>query len=229
MSSPSNSLVHHTDAATYLYHTREDQTKPRYNIYALQEGQRSTQHGAQYDWMGIGDGVNPGTYYASISMNSATRVVLHSMSPQPCIYITPTTFCEILESYGDSRLWENLSYDGNGEWIQEGLVAGSICITHDGSYMPKESTTLSSAGIIIYCKNTKQWLKILVMEHSNAASNYRGELLGAVLALLILRATTSMMTTLYPRTMLHCNNKGVIGHSNSPLRSLPERNNNKQT
>ncbi len=108
------------------------------------------------------------------------------MSPQPHIHIIPTTFCEILESYGNLSLWENLSYNGNGEWILEGLVAGSICIAHDGSYMPKESTTLSSAGIIIYCKNTKQWLRVLVTEHSNAASNYRGELLGSVLALLIL-------------------------------------------
>jgi hypothetical protein len=173
--------------------------------------------------MGIGDGVNPGTYYASISMSSATRAVLHLMSPQPCIHIIPTTFCEILKSYGNPSLWENLSYDGNGEWIREGLVAGSICIAHDGLYMPKESMTLSSAGIIVYCKNTKQWLRVLVTERSNAASNYRGELLGAVLALLILRAATSTMTTPYPQTTLQCNNKGVIGHSNSPLRSLPEK------
>jgi hypothetical protein len=89
--------------------------------------------------------------------------------------------------------------------------------------MPKELVTLSSAGIIIYYKNTKQWLRVLVTEHSNAASNYRGELLGAVLALLILQAATSMMTTPYPWTTLHCDNKRVIRHSNSPLRSLPEK------
>jgi hypothetical protein len=79
-----------------------------------------------------------------------------------------------------------MSYDGNGEWIREGLEAGSLSIAHDRSYMPKELTTLSSAGIIIYCRNTKQWLKVSVTERSKAASNYRGELLGAVLALLIL-------------------------------------------
>ena len=156
-------------------------------------------------------------------MSSATRAVLHLMSSQPCIHIIPTTFYEILESHGNPSLWENLSYNGDGEWIWEGLVAGSICIAHDGSYMPKESTTLSSAGIIIYCKNTKQWLKVSVTERSNAASNYRGELLGAVLALLILWVVTSTMTTPYPRTTLHCDNKGVIRHSSSPLRSLPEK------
>jgi hypothetical protein len=119
-------------------------------------------------------------------MSSATRAVLHSRSLQPCIHTIPTTFCETLESYGNPSLWENLSYDGDGEWIREGLEAGSLSIAHDESYMPKESTTLSSAGITIYCRNTKQWLKVSVTGHSKAASNYRGKLLGAVLALLIL-------------------------------------------
>ena len=119
-------------------------------------------------------------------MSTATRAVLHSRSPQLCIHTIPTTFCETLESYGNLSLWQNLSYDSNGEWIWEGLEAGSLSIAHDMSYMPKELMTLSSAGIIIYCRNIKQWLKVLVMEHSKAASNYRGELLGAVLALLIL-------------------------------------------
>jgi hypothetical protein len=83
--------------------------------------------------------------------------------------------------------------------------------------------TLSSAGIIIYCRNTKQWLKVLVTERSKAASNYLGELLGTILALLILQAASSMVTTPYPRTTLHCDNKVVIRHSNSLLRSLPEK------
>jgi hypothetical protein len=66
---------------------------PRYNIYALREGRRSTRHNAQYDWIGIRDGVNPGTYYASVSMVAlpgryciqGLHNLVYTQSPQPFV------------------------------------------------------------------------------------------------------------------------------------------------
>ena len=95
---------------------------------------------------------------------------------------------DTLMSYGHADLWENISVDGNGEWIGEGLVRGSLVFAHDGSFMASESTSLCSAGVVILCTSSKQWLKALLAERSVCASNYRGELLGALMTLLILKA-----------------------------------------
>ncbi len=137
---------------------------------------------------------------------------------------TPSTsFLETLESFANPSLWENLHADGNGEWIQSGLVGGTFSVGHDGSYMPEDATDICLAGVVIYCRATRNWLKVLVVECYNNASNYRGKLLGALLPLLILRAATVNLVAPYSHAKLSCGYHGVISHSNSPLFSLSEK------
>jgi hypothetical protein len=156
-------------------------------------------------------------------MESAMMVVLHSWSPVPGGLIPPLTFFSTLESFGNPSLWANLNVDGDGEWICAGVLSDSLVIVHDGSYMPEQCTILCLAGIVIYCRNTRFWLKASITERSSLASNYKGELLGAVLALLFLWAATALETALLPGMILYCDSKGVISHANSPLMSLPEK------
>jgi hypothetical protein len=78
------------------------------------------------------------------------------------------------------------------------------------------------AGVIMYCKAMRQWLKASVAEWSDAASNYRGKLLGAAVALLILRAASVSLSAPLPTTVLHCDNHGVISRSDSPLTAVPK-------
>ncbi len=120
----------------------------------------------------------------------------------------------VLESFGNNSLWENMMVDGDGEWTCNGIVGGTLAIAHDGSYMASESAGLCSAGVIMYCRGTKQWLKASVAELSNDASNYQGKLLGAAVAQLILRAASVTLVLPLPTTVLHCNNHGVTSHSN---------------
>jgi hypothetical protein len=135
----------------------------------------------------------------------------------------PATFQERLDSFNNPSLWENLSYDGDGEWIQEGLLCGLLCIAHDGSFMAEESTKHCLVGVIIYCRSSRQWLKSSIAESSEAASNYRGELLGAVIALLILQASSHNLTGPLPAITLFCDNCGVLSHGNNPYTALPKK------
>jgi hypothetical protein len=128
-------------------------------------------------------------HYASVLMFRAMCDIMHSKTPN-CLPTAPhLTFQERLDSFGNGSLWENLSYDSDREWIQDGLRGGSLCIAHNGSYMAEESTNLCLVGVIIFCLSSRQWLKLFA-ELSDAASNYCGELLGAVIALLILHAAS---------------------------------------
>ncbi len=137
----------------------------------------------------------------------------------PPIY---TTFLDRLRSYGNDSLWSNLCVDGDGQWIGHSAIHGDLCIARDGSYMVDKSQFLCSAGVIFYCRRTYLRLTVSVTERSEAASNYRGKLLGAVLALLILRAASEGRGVPFPPILLHCDNRGVISHGNSPLMALSE-------
>jgi hypothetical protein len=56
-----------------------------------------------------------------------------------------------------------------------------------------------------------------VAEYSDSASNYHGELLGAVLTLLILCVAGANLALPPPLTILHCDNCGVLSHGNNPI------------
>jgi hypothetical protein len=159
-------------------------------------------------------------------MVSPTAAVLHSCIPCPTPLRQPTSFLEVSHSHGNGcDLWEDLVVDGDGEWLQQRLIAQTLVTALDGSFMPLDANDLCSAGIIIYCTSSKFTLRASAAERSNAASNYRGELLGAVMSMLILRAASSGIDPPYPKTRLYCDNRGVIIHGNSPCTALPEKQN----
>jgi hypothetical protein len=116
-----------------------------------------------------------------------------------------------------------MSVDGDREWIWEGITNETLVIAHDGSYMSTDSTTLCSAGVVVLCTATKQLLKASLAEQSLCASNYRGELLGALMSLLILKAASSQLPLTTTTVFLHWDNRGVNSHGNSKLHSLPEK------
>jgi hypothetical protein len=149
--------------------------------------------------------------------------VLHSQAPFLSCPPSPTTLCETLESFGNPSLWIDLCMDGDGEWVQQSLSRGSLCIAHDGSYMPKKLVDMCSAAVVMYCQESKKWLKVSVVECSNKASNYRGELFGAYISLLTVQAATGNWQGPYPLSTLFCDNRGVILHNNSPQALLPEK------
>jgi hypothetical protein len=153
---------------------------------------------SKYSWSSSKIGHHLGTHFASVTMLDLCCAIMHSKSPFPSPQAPLGTFHDRLSFYGMLSLWENLSVDGDGEWIRTGVIVGSLCIAHDGSYMAKESTSLCLAGIIIFCQSLRQWLKGSVAKSSDATSNYRGKLLGAVIALLILCTAAANLILPFP-------------------------------
>ena len=60
------------------------------------------------------------------------EVKLHSFIEVPH---TPTAFWDVLHSFENQSLWKYFHCDGNGEWINRGLIIESLVIVNDGSYM----------------------------------------------------------------------------------------------
>ena len=123
-----------------------------------------------------------------------------------------------------NRLWDNIDIDGTGDWIPEAIQTGSLVIAHDGSYKPLLDKSICSAGIVFVCTKTGLMGKISVCEQTDAitASNYRGELLGAMISSHIIR-TASDFAPCGKTTRLYCDNMGVIHHALHPHAKLKSK------
>ena len=111
----------------------------------------------------------------------------------------PTTLLAVLRSYPNQSLWRDINLDGDGKWIIDGLARGSLAIVHDGSFMEHLDEMLCSAGRIIFCKVARRIATFSAAERmdNQTASNYRGELLGGLLAALILKAASSFCLAMH--------------------------------
>jgi hypothetical protein len=193
-----------------------------YTAYDRREGQR-THYSSKYSWSSSKIGHHLGTHFASVTMLDSCCAIMHSKSLFPSPQAPLGTFHDRLSSYGSLSLWENLSVNRDGEWIHTGIIGGLLCIAYNGSYTAKESASLCLAGIIIFCQSSRQRLKESVAKSSDAASNYHGKLLGAVIALLILHVVAANLTLPFPKVVIHCDNRSVLSQGNSPLTSLPKK------
>ena len=156
-------------------------------------------------------------YYASVCHVNETTVTYHSGAAVPASEPKSTRFWNVLRSFENQSLWRHLSCDGDGEWIHRGMLMGSLCIVHDGSYMVDLDSEVCSAGLVMFCKISRQTLKCAVAERSAEAGNYRGEILGGIICQLILRAASRRKTSPYRAVAIHCDNKGVIYHGKDRL------------
>jgi hypothetical protein len=154
--------------------------------------------------------------YASITHSQSGQVLLHSSADLATPPEYSLDFETNLKSYGNETLWESIDYDGDGSWILEGMIHGSLIIIHDGSYMKEISTSISSAATMIYCTLAKKRCKCTWVEKSDSAGSYRGEILGGIMAQIILKAAATGYKGNIPLVKVDCDNNGVVSHGNTP-------------
>ena len=127
----------------------------------------------------------------------------------------------MINNDGNQSLWRTLKCDGDGTWIGRGLLSGTILVAHDGSYMKEVAADVCSAAVMIYCTRTQQTCTCTIVEQSPSAGSYRGEILGAILAQLLLRAASVGIFGPFPVLSEDCDNNGVVLHGNSFSKPLP--------
>ncbi len=157
--------------------------------------------------------ITNGTYF----IHSSARILCPP--PQPA-----DSLLDMLNSHSHKHLFQHLTVDNDGQWILPAARAGSLILVHDGSYMPHLNNVLCSAAVVILCTTTKQMGTVHICEktNSNTASNYRGEILGGIIASTILNAIDKLNPTSEGSVTCFCDNLGVIHHANNLSRSLPE-------
>ena len=162
-----------------------------YDFFEPDSSPRSTRSGAKYKKKGTAPGFPPATHYASIRNYTSNSVTLHSTVLMPQPPSNTTSFLDYVYSLRNQSLWDYLEIDDGGEWLLPSLLSGNLVICNDGSYMPKLSKTACSGAFILYCTVTGKEIKGCFCDDSPNSDNYRGELLGGLGPLLLLKAAFS--------------------------------------
>jgi hypothetical protein len=79
------------------------------------------------------------------------HVLLHSTIS---IYVPSSPisgFEQTVRNFISQSLWVSLDYNRDGSWILDSMLAQSLIIFHDGSYMKEISPDIWSTATMIYC------------------------------------------------------------------------------
>jgi hypothetical protein len=73
----------------------------------------------------------------------------------PCAIPTPEpeSFLNVLHSWGNTWLWENLQVIGGVSWLHNSITDGLLITVTDGSYIRERFPNLCSAAFVLECSN----------------------------------------------------------------------------
>jgi hypothetical protein len=98
-----------------------------------------------------------------------------------------THFTEVLREWGNIWLGEDLSWTGDDDWIAKSIREGTCVAVADGSYIEDLYPEISSAAMVLECRQWRGRLSCSLVETSRGACSYRVELCGLLAIHLILR------------------------------------------
>lgn len=93
---------------------------------------------------------------------------------------------------------------------------------HDGSYMRSMAPDMCSAAVTICRTDSPEMMICVIADRSEDADNYRGEILGAVLGLILIHSVLSCHDPQDETLSCHCDNMGVVKHANKKNEGLAE-------
>ena len=104
----------------------------------------------------------------------------------------PQTFMEVLRSWGNTWLWDNIMMVGGNDWLQKAIQDGSLTAVTDGSYIREQYPDLCAAAFVLECNKGRGRLIGSFSESLRVANAYRGELLGLMAIHLILLSVNQL-------------------------------------
>jgi len=109
----------------------------------------------------------------------------------------PQTFMEMLRSWGNTWLWDNVMMVGGSDWLPEAIQDGTLTAVTDGSYIRELYPDLCLAAFVFECKKERGRLLGSFLESLRVANAYRGELLGLMAIHLILLSVNQLKGSIH--------------------------------
>ena len=107
-------------------------------------------------------------------------------------------------------MWEDLRLKEGPEWVAECLRNNSLVCVTDGSYTKSRAKNVCSAGWIMACRRTGKCISGTMVEKSQSAGSYRGEIPGILSIRLFLLAVEEYCGAVTRDNKICCDNKGAL-------------------
>jgi hypothetical protein len=119
--------------------------------------------------------------HVSITHVQQGHILLHSTIPMYIPSSPVSGFEQTIRHFTKQSLWVSLDYHGDGSWILNGMLAQSLIIIHDGSYMKEISPDICSMATMIYCSITRYRCKCTLAERSASSGSYSREIIDRIM------------------------------------------------
>jgi hypothetical protein len=86
-------------------------------------------------------------------------------------------FLDVLNSWGNTWLWEHMPIAGRVAWVEKSIVDSTLVSVMDGLYIRELILNLCSAAIVLECSKERGRIVGAFSESIRVANDYRGELL----------------------------------------------------
>ncbi len=147
-----------------------------------------------------------------------------SHAPRDRLDIPPTTLEGIFKKWGCGWLWKDLRWQGNERWLPASIQAQDCVVVADGSFMPHLRKDLCSTAFFFECQSGRGQLVGSFAEFSSSANAYRGELLGLMASLLVLKGVAELSPHLTGKVIIYSDCEGAVDKvSHLPADRLPGR------
>ena len=163
---------------------------------------------------------------ASVDIERSNQVSLHSTAARPAQTSSNSrSVQEILRSWPNPDLWKNLKCDDDGWWIKTALIEGTLIVAADGSHQEEIDPDVCSCAFKLLCFKTYKSLSCTWAEKTEEATNYRGEILGAIGYMLVMKAVVptldrdEQIEIPLPQMIAIHDNMGVINHMVGSLKN----------
>jgi hypothetical protein len=122
----------------------------------------------------------------------------HLLSTAPCAMQNPlpSLFLEVLQSRGNTWLWEHMSVSGGVTWLEKPISDGTLVAVTGRLYIRELYPHLCSAAFILKCSKRRSRVVGSFLKALLIANTYRGELLGLMALHLILLSINKMQQNL---------------------------------
>ncbi len=108
------------------------------------------------------------------------------MAPAAIPPSIPQMLLEVLQSWGNTWLWDNILIMGGFNWLHKAIRDGTLVAVTDGLYIRELYPNLCLARFVVECAKGRGRLIGSFLEALLVANTYTGELLGLMAIHLIL-------------------------------------------
>ncbi len=142
---------------------------------------------------------------AALAVYSIVSVTAGPPTPDPRL-----NFWSMIEEWGKTWMWENLTIRGEVLWLVEAITDNTLAAVTDSSYMKEIYPHINLASFMFECSKGRGRLWGSFVEHTPDAGSYQGELLGLMTIHLILRGVNVVSTNLRGLVLILSNCLGAL-------------------